>query len=189
MWTETAIGILPARHAEVMIPLIVAGAVSLVSNVADAWKAHAESVAAAKAANPATGANGTDAAKGAGFQQSLKNAAAQLAATEEQKEKALPADIQSVTGQIFQSSNVQSMARTSPSGTVNLQFNSSGDLFASQTNGAMRRIAVSPDLRQQLQQLNGTLLSPGAAAYHGVAHANARITSRQLPVQVNLAAV
>ena len=161
-----------------MIPLIAAGAISLVSNVADAWKAHAESLAAAKAA------------KSADFTQSLKAATAQSAAAiEQQKELALPGDLQSVTGQILQSPDVQSMARANPTATVNLQFNSNGDLFASQTSGGVRRITVSPDLRQQLQQLNGTLLSPGATAYSGVAHVSGQIGSSHLPVQVNLAAV
>jgi hypothetical protein len=168
-----------------MIPLIVAGAVSLASNVVDAWKAHADTTAATKAA------------KTADFQQALKiastqsaTASAQLAAASaQQQQQALPANIQSVTGQILQSPDIQSMARANPSATVNLQFNANGDLFATQTSGAMRRIAVTPDLRQQLQQLNSALRSPAAASYSGAAHVSAQITSRQLPVQVNLAAV
>ena len=161
-----------------MIPLIAAGAVSLASDVIGAWKAHAENAAATQAANSAS------------FQESLKTAATQLAgAAQQQKEQALPGDLQSVTRQIMQSPDVQSIARGNTSASVNLQFNANGDLFASQPGGGLRRIVVGPEVRQQLQQLNDTMRHSAAGSYSGVARIDAEIASSHLPVQVNLAAV
>jgi len=161
-----------------MIPLIAAGAVSLASNVIDAWKAHAETTANAQAA------------KNADFQKSLKTAAAELsAATEKQKQQALPADLQSVTQQITQAPDFQSLARSSSTGSVNLQFNSNGDLFASQPGGGMRRIVVGTNVQQQLQQLNGTLRNSTAGGHPGRAQVETELASSHLPVQVNLSAV
>jgi len=157
-----------------MIPLIVSGAVSLASDAISAYQAHSQSVAVTQAANSAD------------FQASLKAAATKLAAAAElQKEKALPADLQAVTQQILQSPDIQSMAHANPSATVNLQFNSNGDLFASQPGGGMRELVVGPDIRQQLQQINATMRNSGT----GAAHLNEEISSVHLPIQVNLAAV
>ena len=160
-----------------MIPLVAAGAVSLVSSIASTWKAHAESAAAAKAA------------KGADFQKTLSTAAAQAtAATEQQKAQALPADLQTVAQQLLQVPDVQSMARGNPGAGVSLQFTASGDLFASQAGG-LRRITVTPQVQQELQQLNGTMRSAAAGANGGVAHVTGEIASGHVPVQMNLAAV
>ena len=157
-----------------MIPLIVSGAIGLASDAISAYQAHAQSVAVSQAANSAD------------FQASLKTAATKLAtAAELQKEKALPADLQAVTQQILQSPDIQSMAHANPSATVNLEFNSNGDLFASQPGGGTRQLVVGPDVRQQLQQLDATMRTSGA----GTAHLSEEIASVRLPVQVNLAAV
>jgi hypothetical protein len=161
-----------------MIPLIVSGAVSLASDAISAWKAHVENTEISKAANSAD------------FQQALKTAATQLATTAtQQKEQALPGELQSATQQILLSPEVQSMARANPSGSVSLQFNSNGDLFASQVGGGLRRITVGPDVQQQLQELNETMRSPGAGPNAGAAHFSAEIASSHLPVQVNLTAI
>jgi hypothetical protein len=156
-----------------MIPLLVTGAISLATNAISAYQAHAQGVAESQAANSAD------------FQASLKAAATKLAvAAQQQKEKALPADLQSVTQQILQSPDIQSMAHSNPSATVNLQFNSSGDLYASQPGGGLRQLLVSPDVRQQLQQLDATMHTAGTTT----AHLSEEIASVRLPVQVNLAA-
>ena len=161
-----------------MIPLLVAGAVSLTSDIVDAWKAHAATTAVAQAA------------KGADFQNTLKAAATQAtAAAALQQQQAIPSEVQSVTRQILQSPDVQSMARTNPSASVSVQFNSNGDLFASQPGGGLRRIMVGPDVQQELQQLNGALRSPAAAAYRGVVQSNGTVSGSHLPVTVSLAAV
>jgi hypothetical protein len=164
-----------------MIPLLVTGAVSLASNVIEAWKAHAEQTALTKAIN------------GPDFQASLKAATTQAtaatAAAEKQKEVALPGDIQSVTRQILQSPDVQSIARANAS-SVNLEFNSNGDLFAAQPGGALRRIVVSPEVRQQLQALNGTLRQqPASAGNAGMAKVEGEAGGGRLAVQVKLTAV
>jgi cell division protein FtsX len=161
-----------------MIPLIVSGAVSLASDVVDAWKTHAANTAAAKAANSPE------------FQEALKTAAAKAAAaTQQQKLQAMPTDINTVTQEILAAPDVRSMAHSSPTASVNLQFNANGDLFTPQTNGGMRQIMVGPDVRQQLQQLNATMKSPGTGLIASTAHVNAEISSIRMPVQVNLAAV
>jgi len=161
-----------------MIPLLVAGAVSLTSNVIDAWKTHAANVATAEAA------------KGADFQKTMKAAAAEAsAATERQQQAAIPGEVQSVTRQILDSPDVRSMARSNPSASVNVQFNSNGDLYASQPGGGLRRITVSADVQQQLQQLNSALRDPAAAAYKGVAQSSGEIAGSHLPVTVRLVAV
>jgi len=164
--------------ATTMIPLIIPGAISIASDVIDAWKAHSQNVAAAKAVNSAD------------FQQSLKTAATQLAANAmQQSQAAIPGEVQTTAKELLQAPGVQSMARTSPYGSVNLEFNSSGDVFASQANGAMRRIMVSPEVQQQLQQLNAAMRSSAAGAYGSVAHVSGQIASNHMPVQMNLAAV
>jgi hypothetical protein len=157
-----------------MIPLIVSGAIGLASDAIQAYQAHSQSVAIAKEVNSAD------------FQASLKAADAKAAAaTEQQKQQALPADLQAVTQQILQSPDIQSMAHANPSATVNLQFNSNGDLFASQPGGGTRQLVVGPDIRQQLQGLDATMRTSG----NSTAHLNEEIASVHLPVQVNLAAV
>jgi hypothetical protein len=159
-----------------MIPLIASGAAYLASDVIDAWKTHAESAAASKAVNSAD------------FQEALKAAATKIsAAAQVQKQRALPGDLKAATEEILQSPDIQSMAHSNPSATINLDFNSKGELFAPQPNGGVLEIMVGPDLRQQLQQLNVTMLTPGAGT--GTAHLNAEINSIHLPVQVNLSAV
>ena len=159
-----------------MIPLIVAGAVSLTSSVVDAWKAHSENMAATKAA------------KTADFLSTLKTATTQaVAPTELQKQQALQGGLQTVTQQILQSPDVQSLAQTGSTASVNLQFNSNGDVFASQPGGSVRQISVAPDVRQQLQQLNGAMhQTPGFPA---ATQFTAQLGSNHLPVQVSLAAV
>ena len=157
-----------------MIPLLVAGAVSLTSNVIDAWKAHAANTSMAEAA------------KGADFQKTMKAAAA---AAEHQQQMAILGEVQSVTRQLLESPDVRSMARINPSASVNVQFNSNGDLYASQPGGGLRRIAVSADVQQQLQQLNGALRDPAAAAYKGVVQSSGEIAGSHLPVTVSLTAV
>jgi hypothetical protein len=157
-----------------MIPLLVTGAIGLASDAISAYQAHSQSVAITQAANSAD------------FQASLKAAATKLAtAAEAQKEKALPADLQAVTQQILQSPDIESMAHANPSATVNLQFNSNGDLYVSQPGGGMRQMMVGPDVRQQLQQLDATMHTAGIPS----AQVNGEIASARLPVQVNLAAV
>jgi len=161
-----------------MIPLIVSGAVALASDAIDAWKTHAENTAVAKAANSVD------------FQEALKTAAAKAAAAaQQQKLQAMPADLKTVTQEILAAPDVRSMAHSSATASVNLQFNANGDLFAPQTGGGLREIMVGPDIRQQLQQLNATMKSPGAGLIASTAHVNAEISSIQMPVQVNLAAV
>lgn len=157
-----------------MIPLIVSGAIGLASDAINAYQAHSQSVAIEKAANSAE------------FQASLKAATTKLAAaTEQQKQQALPADLQAVTQQILQSPDIQSMAHANPSASVNLQFNSNGDLFASQPGGGTRQLVVGSDIRQQLQGLDATMRASGA----GTAHLSEEIASVHLPIQVNLSAM
>ena len=171
-----------------MIPLIAAGAVSIAGNIVDAWKAHAQNVAATKAEQTAS------------FQDSLKAAATNAvsaaqqaaAAAQQQSAQALPGTLQSVEQQILQSPDVQSLAHLSPNSTLSLQFNANGDLFSAQPGGGLRPVTIGQDVRQQLQQLNGTMRSPAAGAagvVGGVARFNTQIASSRQSVQVSLAAV
>jgi hypothetical protein len=70
-----------------------------------------------------------------------------------------------------------------------LQFDASGNVFATQVGGSSRAIVVGADLKAQLQQLNSAMHSAAGAAYHGVAQLSGKIASTNLPVQVNLTAV
>jgi hypothetical protein len=157
-----------------MIPLIVSGAIGLATDAIHAYQAHSQNVAIEKAANSAE------------FQASLKAATTKItAAAEQQKQQALPADLQAVTQEILQSPDIQSMAHSNLSAAVNLQFNSNGDLFASQPGTRTRQLVVGPDIRQQLQDLDATMRTSGTST----AHLSEQIASMHMPVQVNLAAV
>jgi hypothetical protein len=132
----------------------------------------------------------TKAVSGADFQQSLNTAAARaVTAAQEQQAAAMPGQIHTVAQQILQAPDVQSMARTSPSASVNLQFNSSGALFATQAGGGVRQLAISPEVRQELQQLNNVMRHSAVGAYGSTAQVAGQIGSSQVPVQVTLAAV
>jgi hypothetical protein len=158
-----------------MIPLIAAGAVSLANNVVEAWKNHADNVAAAKAATQVTNS--------ASFQDALKTAATQAITTaQQQSAQALPGQVQSVTQQALQNPALQSMARTAPGGAIKLQFNANGDLSAVQPNGTLSGVNVSQDVRQQLQQINSALKASGNAAQVSTSLAGS-------PVHVTLTAV
>jgi predicted membrane-bound mannosyltransferase len=160
-----------------MIPLLIPAAVGLASDVVDAWKQHAANTAAAQTVN------------GPAFQQALKTATAQAAAMQQQAvTQALPGELQSVTQQLLKTPDVQSIARSGTSGSVNLQFDGSGNVSATQVGGGSRSIVVSADLKAQLQQLNSEMHSAAGAAYHGVAHMSAKIASNNMPVQLNLMA-
>jgi hypothetical protein len=173
-----------------MIPLLVTGAVSLAGNLIDAWKARSDTTAA------------TQAIQSADFQQSLNAAVKQATATDEaQKQQALPGELQSVTTEILNSPDVRSMARYSSTSSLNLNFNSNGDVFATTSTGKLRQIMVNTDIRQQLQQINSTMQtmsstarpasngSMGTAAAARTAHMNGEIASLKLPVELNLTAI
>ena len=160
-----------------MIPLIVTGAVSLASDVVEAWKEHTATAAVNQAANSAD------------FQASLKDAATKIAATAEQQQvAAAPGELKAVAEQILQGPQVQSMARISPNGAVSLQFDSSGNVTASTTGGKPRQILVGADARQQLQQLNALMRNP-QAGLGSTAVMTGEIASAHLPIQVSISAV
>jgi hypothetical protein len=161
-----------------MIPLLITGAVSLAGDVVQAWKTHSDNLALSKAVN------------GADFQQSLNTAATKaVAAAQQQQAAAMPGEIHSVAQQILQSPQMQSMAHASPSASINLQFNSSGALFATQAGGGVRQIAVNPEVQQELQQLNSAMRRSSAGAYSGATQVAGQVGAGHVPVMVNLAAV
>jgi hypothetical protein len=160
-----------------MIPLLVTGAISIASNVADAWKAHEANIAA------------TNVAKSGDFQKTLKAAATQLAAaTQRQQQVAIPSEAQAATASVLQSPEVQALERANPGTPVTVQFNSSGDAFVSKTGGTLHQIIVPPEVQQQLQQLNSALRSPAAAAYRGMVQGTGNIYGSPQTVGVNLVA-
>jgi hypothetical protein len=164
-----------------MIPLLVTGAVSLASDAIHAWQEHSATAAATKAVGQA--ANSAD------FQASLKDAATKLAAANQQQQvAAAPGELKAATEEILQSPGMQTMARYSANGTVNLQFDSSGNVFASTVGGKPRAVNVSTDVRQQLSQLNALMRTP-QAGLGNTAVMTEQLTSSHLPVQVSLSAV